>query len=72
MLGSDGSMDTEHSMFPVPFIMVDALFQGNPHILPKGKLGDIAPTILSHMNLPIPPEMTGINLMADFMQGGNL
>ncbi len=72
MLGSDGGMDTEHSTFPVPFIMVDSLFQGNPHILPKGTLGDIAPTILAHINLPIPPEMTGKNLLADFMQGGHV
>ncbi len=66
MLGSDGSMDTEHSTFPVPFIMINTSFQGYSHALPKGMLGDIAPTILSHMNLPIPPEMTGKNLLADF------
>lgn len=72
MLGSGGEMDTEHSTFPVPFIMVNNSYQGNPQHLPKGKLGDIAPTILSLMNIPIPPEMTGKNLMADFMQGGHV
>ncbi len=72
MLGSDGKMDTEHSKFPVPFIMVNNSYQGYPQSLPKGKLGDIAPTILSHMNIPIPPEMTGKNLLADFMQGGHV
>lgn len=66
MLGVDGGIDTEHSTFSVPFIMVQSSLQGYPHALPKGKLGDIAPTILSHMNLAIPPEMTGKNLMADF------
>ncbi len=66
MLGVDGSMDTEHSTCSVPFIMVQSSLQGYPHALPKGKLGDIAPTILSHMHLAIPPEMTGKNLMADF------
>lgn len=72
MLGSDGSMDTEHSTFPVPFIMVNNAYQGSPQSLPKGKLGDIAPTILSFMNIPIPPEMTGKNLLADFIQGGHV
>jgi 2,3-bisphosphoglycerate-independent phosphoglycerate mutase len=27
--------------------------------LKPGKLGDIAPTILTLMQLPVPPEMTG-------------
>jgi len=66
MLGVDGEMDTEHSTFPVPFIMINTSFQGYSHTLPKGMLGDIAPTILAHMNLAIPPEMTGKNLLADF------
>lgn len=66
MLGVDGEMDTEHSTFPVPFIMIHSSVQGISQVLPKGKLGDIAPTILAHMNLPIPPEMTGKNLLADF------
>lgn len=71
MLGADGNMDTEHSTFSVPFIMVNNSYQGNPLSLPKGKLGDIAPSILSHMNIPIPPEMTGKNLLAD-LQGGHV
>lgn len=71
MLGADGTMDTEHSTFPVPFLMVNTSLQGYAHALPRGKLGDIAPTILATMKLPIPPEMTGKNLLADFKQGGN-
>jgi 2,3-bisphosphoglycerate-independent phosphoglycerate mutase len=66
MLSADGSMDTEHSTFPVPFIMVQKALEGYPQVLPKGTLGDIAPTVLTHMHLPVPPEMTGKNLMADF------
>ncbi len=69
MLGVDGEMDTEHSTFPVPFIMVNNSYQGYAHALPKGKLGDIAPTILSLMNLGVPPEMTGRNLLADLPAG---
>ena len=30
---------------------------------PRGFLSDIAPTILSLLNLPIPEEMTGKNLL---------
>ena len=66
MLGPDGKMDTEHSAFPVPFIMIHAKYHGYGHDVPKGKLADIAPTILSHLGLPIPIEMTGKNLLADF------
>ncbi|MDP1723002.1 MAG: 2,3-bisphosphoglycerate-independent phosphoglycerate mutase [Candidatus Gottesmanbacteria bacterium] len=66
MLGVGGEMDTEHSTFSVPFIMVHSSLQGYPQVLSTGKLGDIAPTILSHMHLPIPPEMTGKNLLQDF------
>src|SRR3989344_998500 len=65
MLGPDGSMDTEHSQYPVPFIIIDHMFEGYPQILPKGKLADIAPTILYQMRLRIPTEMTGKNLLVD-------
>lgn len=65
MLGPNGEMDTEHSTYPVPFIMIDAALQQYPHTLPKGKLADIAPTILSSRKLPIPDSMTGKNLLAD-------
>jgi len=64
MLGIDGSMDTEHSTYPVPFIMIDATLAQYPHVLPQGKLADIATTILSFLKLPIPENMTGTNLLA--------
>jgi len=32
--------------------------------LKAGKLGDIAPTVLQLMGLPIPKEMTGNNLIS--------
>jgi 2,3-bisphosphoglycerate-independent phosphoglycerate mutase len=56
-----GGVDTKHSSFPVPFILfhpIDYHFQLQP-----GKLGDIAPTILSLLDLPQPPEMNGKNLI---------
>lgn len=65
MLGSEGQMDTEHSTFPVPFIFIDPMLKNYPTKLPDGKLADIATTILSYMNIPIPKEMTGKNLLAD-------
>jgi len=65
MLGSNGEMDTEHSTYPVPFIMIDQTLSTYPHHLPKGKLGDIAPTILAFRKLTIPLVMAGTNLLAD-------
>jgi len=56
MINEDGSPNTAHSLNPVPFFIIDK--QWNGHISP-GKLGDIAPTILTMMELPIPAEMTG-------------
>ncbi len=66
MLGPEGEMDTEHSTFPVPFMIIDHTFDGYPYKLPSGKLGDIAPTILALRNIAQPSEMTGINLLSDF------
>jgi len=52
-----GKIDTEHSMNPVPLMIIkEGLQQQN---LPLGKLSDVAPTILSLMNLEIPSEMSG-------------
>lgn len=56
MVNDDGSPNTQHSLNLVPFILVDNHFKGR---LKPGKLGDIAPTILKMMNVPIPAEMTG-------------
>jgi len=65
MLDPNGEMDTEHSTFQVPFIMIDHVFDAYQYALPAGKLSDIAPTILAFKNLPIPTEMTGKNLLAN-------
>ncbi len=64
MLGPNGEMDTEHSIFPVPFIMIDKKLEHQPKTLPEGKLADIAPTMLAWRGLDIPGEMTGNNLLA--------
>ncbi|HEY4109913.1 2,3-bisphosphoglycerate-independent phosphoglycerate mutase [Puia sp.] len=56
MVNEDGSPNTAHTMNPVPFFIIDKHWKGG---LRTGKLGDLAPTILTMMGLPIPAEMTG-------------
>ena len=56
MINLDGSPNTAHSLNPVPFFIIDNNFRGS---LKPGKLGDLAPTILTMMQLPVPKEMTG-------------
>jgi 2,3-bisphosphoglycerate-independent phosphoglycerate mutase len=56
MINEDGTPNTAHSLNPVPFFIIDKEWRGT---LKPGKLGDLAPTILTVMGLPIPKEMTG-------------
>ncbi len=56
MINEDGSPNTAHTLNLVPLFIIDQNWRGT---INSGKLGDIAPTILSVMELPIPPEMTG-------------
>lgn len=56
MVNPDGTPNTQHSTSLVPVILVQ---KENKFKLQNGKLGDIAPTILKLMDLPIPPDMTG-------------
>lgn len=60
MINNDGSPNTAHTLNPVPLFMIEK--DGGAPIHP-GKLGDVAPTILKVMGLPIPAEMTGIPLV---------
>lgn len=57
-----GDIDTEHSINPVPLIVVDP--DRTSRMLPYGALKDIAPTILDLMTLPQPAEMTGKSLLS--------
>ncbi len=61
MINEDGTPNTAHSLNLVPLFIIDKKW--NKKINP-GKLGDIAPTILSLMQIPIPKEMTG-NILFD-------
>jgi len=56
MINQDGTPNTAHTTNPVPFIMVD---DQDWIEVKDGKLGDLAPTILSLMGLEKPKEMTG-------------
>ncbi len=56
MKNADGSPNTAHTLNPVPLFVIDKNWKGP---LKSGKLGDIAPTILHFMGIPIPAEMTG-------------
>jgi 2,3-bisphosphoglycerate-independent phosphoglycerate mutase len=56
-----GEMDTEHSNNPVPFLIINDKYR--KFKLRKGRLGDIAPTILDIMEIKKPKEMTGRSLI---------
>lgn len=58
---SDGSPCTSHSLNSVPFILVDNVRKNMK--LKKGRLSDIAPTILDIMKIEKPSEMTGESLI---------
>ena len=61
-INTDGSVNTAHSLNPVPFIYVTA----NQNAKVKdGVLADVAPSILHIMSLEQPKEMTGHNLIED-------
>ncbi|TSD67536.1 2,3-bisphosphoglycerate-independent phosphoglycerate mutase [Inquilinus sp. KBS0705] len=55
MINEDGSPNTAHTTNLVPCIVIDS----DVKQVKDGKLGDIAPTILQILGVPIPAEMTG-------------
>jgi 2,3-bisphosphoglycerate-independent phosphoglycerate mutase len=61
MINEDGSPNTAHTTNLVPIILADNTYSGT---ISDGKLGDLAPTILTLMGLDIPGEMTGEVLIA--------
>ena len=56
MINEDGTPNTAHTLNPVPFFIIDNNWKGT---IKPGKLGDVAPTILTMMGIEIPGEMTG-------------
>ncbi len=61
MINPDGTPNTQHSTNLVPLIVMD---KEKTWTLQSGKLGDIAPSILKVMGLPIPDLMTGDVLLS--------
>ncbi len=60
MLEDDGSVNTAHSLNPVPVIVT----ADGVSLDGEGILADVAPTILALMGIEQPPEMTGRSLLA--------
>jgi 2,3-bisphosphoglycerate-independent phosphoglycerate mutase len=56
LINEDGTPNTAHTLNPVPLFVIDKNWKP---VLQSGKLGDLAPTILNRMQVPIPAEMTG-------------
>ncbi len=57
LLNPDGSPHTAHTLARVPFIFIPA--DGGSYTLAPGVLGDVAPSILELLGIPVPAEMTG-------------
>ena len=60
-----GHMNKQHTASPIPVLIVGENYK-NPdslrelyELVPSGVLADIAPTVLSLLRIPQPPEMTG-------------
>jgi 2,3-bisphosphoglycerate-independent phosphoglycerate mutase len=56
MINEDGTPNTAHTLNLVPLFIIDKEWKGT---VKAGKLGDVAPTMITIMGLPVPPEMTG-------------
>ena len=62
MIDGDGQPQTAHTTNPVPIIYVSNVSSSHCTIN-SGQLADIAPTILTLLDLAVPTEMTGKNLL---------
>jgi len=61
-INADGTPNTAHTLNLVPFFIIDKEWKGQ---IRPGKLGDLAPTILTMMQLPVPKEMKGNILISN-------
>lgn len=59
MKNPDGSPHTQHTLNPVPCILITADESALANGLIEGDLTDIAPTILARMGIEKPASMTG-------------
>ena len=61
MIAEDGLPHTAHTNNDTPFILITP--NGEYHLPDRGKLSDVAPTILKLLGIPIPAKMSGISLV---------
>ena len=61
LINEDGTPNTAHTLNPVPLFLISNDYKG---VLRPGKLGDLAPSILTYMGIAIPADMTG-NVLID-------
>lgn len=67
-----GTINTDHSNNPVPFIGVSKLLYGKVAEFPRGELSDVAPSILGLLGLPKPEEMTGKEILSQIINKNSL
>lgn len=60
-INPDGSANTQHSLNPVPFVLVDDRFKNSK--VENGILADVAPTLCKIIGIEIPTEMDGKSLI---------
>jgi len=58
-----GEIDTEHNINPSPCIFAFEKLRGQNTQFPQGLLADVAPSVLSLMQIPKPQQMTGRSLL---------
>ncbi|GAB1358837.1 2,3-bisphosphoglycerate-independent phosphoglycerate mutase [Porphyromonadaceae bacterium] len=59
-MNADGSENTAHSLNPVPFVYVT---ENKSAKVANGILADVAPSICKILDIPVPSEMSGKNLI---------
>lgn len=59
-----GDKDTEHSIYPVPLMIIGQQFMNQTSMVPPGILADVGPTMLHVMGIEQPSSMTGRSLLA--------
>lgn len=64
MADEKGATKTSHTVNPVDLVYIARDGQGRKLVV-RGKLSDIAPTVLALLGLDVPAEMTAVNLFDD-------
>ena len=62
---STGEVDTEHSVNNVPLIVISKEYLSKQRTLSRGVLGDVGPTVLNLLEIPVPSSMIGRDLLRE-------